>query len=58
MAGATLTLVNREPSQGAPDLIVSTFRLTKGGTSLLVHFSRNAGGKVSGFDVRPDQPYE
>jgi predicted SpoU family rRNA methylase len=54
--GSTLTLVNRQPHADLPG--ASTFRLTRGTESILIHFSRDAAGKISDLGLTPDRPYE
>jgi CubicO group peptidase (beta-lactamase class C family) len=56
--GGTLTLVAREPSSTTPNQINSIFRLSKGGKAVLIFYNRTSTGKIHGFDISDDQPYE
>ncbi|HTW33041.1 MAG TPA: serine hydrolase domain-containing protein [Rhizomicrobium sp.] len=56
--GGTLTLVAREPSSTTPNQVNSIFRLSKGGKAVLIFYNRTATGKIHGFDISDDRPYE
>ena len=56
--GGTLTLVLRKPAQDNPKEFNLTFRLAKGDGAMLIHFRRNAEGKISGLGFSPDRPFE
>lgn len=56
--GGTLTLVAREPSPTTPSQVNSVFRLSKSGKAVLIFYNRTEAGKIHGFDVNDDRPYE
>jgi CubicO group peptidase (beta-lactamase class C family) len=56
--GGTLVLVQREAAPGAPGIIASTFRLSKGSDSLLIYYGRNAEGKIAVLGFSPDRPWQ
>jgi CubicO group peptidase (beta-lactamase class C family) len=56
--GGALVLVQREAAPGAPGIIASTFRISKGSDSLLIHYGRNAEGEIAILGFSPDRPWE
>lgn len=56
--GGTLTLVRREVAPDVPGTVTSTFRIKKGSNSLLIHYGRNAKGKIAVLGFSPDREWE
>jgi hypothetical protein len=56
--GGALTLVQRQAAPDAPKEFKSTFRLSKGTESVLIYYWRNTAGKIAGFALASDRPYE
>lgn len=56
--GGTLVLVQRKPAPGTPGIIASTFRVSKGSNALLVHYGRDAQGKIAILGFSPDRQWE
>ena len=56
--GGTLILVQREAAPAASGVIASTFRISKGSSSLLIHYGRDAEGKIAILGFSPDRPWE
>jgi CubicO group peptidase (beta-lactamase class C family) len=56
--GGALVLVQHAAAPGAPGIITSTFRITKGSDSLLIRYGRNAEGKIAILGFSPDRPWE
>ena len=56
--GGRLTLVKREPLPDTADLFSSTFRLSKDKSAILLNFSVNSAGKISGLGLSSDREFE
>lgn len=54
--GGTLTLVQREPSEGSQP--ISTFRLAKGNEAVLITFGLDAAGKIATLRLAPNREYQ